>query len=89
MSNTTVAQIASTVATYDAIRAAIAQRAPLDVVYATGGVEAKQRTIRPVSIEVGNRGSDIVVAEDSLRGTILTFRVDRFVAVSTPVEVRL
>jgi 2-methylisocitrate lyase-like PEP mutase family enzyme len=30
--------ITSTVATYDAIHAAIAQHAPLSIIYATGGV---------------------------------------------------
>jgi hypothetical protein len=81
--------ITSTVATYNAVRSAIAQRAPLDVVYATGGVEVKERTIRPVSIEVGKRGSDLIVCDDSLRGTRITMRVDRIVAISGQVAERL
>jgi hypothetical protein len=88
MSNTTVAQITSTVATYDAIHAAIAQHAPLSIIYATGGVEVKARTIRPVSIEVGKRGSDLIVCDDSLRGTRIAMRVDRIVAISGQVEAR-
>jgi hypothetical protein len=81
--------ITSTVATYDAVRAAIAQRAPLNVVYATGGVEVKERTIKPVSIEVGKKGSDLIVCDDSLRGTRITMRIDRVVAISGQVQERL
>jgi hypothetical protein len=81
--------ITSTVALYDALRTAIAQRAPLDVVYATGGVEVKERTIKPISIEVGKRGSDLIVCDDSLRGTRITMRIDRIVAISGQVAERV
>jgi hypothetical protein len=88
MSTNSVAQIASTVATYDAIHAAITSRRPLNVIYATGGVEVKERTIKPISIEVGRRGSDLIVCDDSLRGTRITMRIDRVVAISGQVEAR-
>jgi predicted DNA-binding transcriptional regulator YafY len=81
--------ITSTLATYDAIRAAIQQRAPLSIVYATRGEVTKERVIRPIAIEVGKRGSDIVVAEDSLRKGIISLRIDRFVAMGAAVGQRV
>jgi hypothetical protein len=81
--------LSTTLATYDAIHAAITSRRPLNVIYATGGVEVKERTIRPVSIEVGKRGSDLIVCDDSLRGSRITLRVDRIVAISGQVQERL
>jgi len=80
--------ITATVATYDAVHNAINQQGALDVIYATGGVEAKARTIRPVAIEVGKRGSDLIVCDDSLRNTRITLRVDRLVAISGAVTER-
>jgi hypothetical protein len=80
--------LTTTLATYDAIHAAITSRRPLNVIYATGGVEIKERTIKPVRIEVGTRGSDLIVCDDSLRGTRITMRIDRVVAISGQVEAR-
>jgi predicted DNA-binding transcriptional regulator YafY len=40
----------------------------------------KERTIQPLEIVVGTCGSDRVWAWDSLRGDILSFRIDRFIA---------
>jgi hypothetical protein len=86
MSTTT--NLSTTLATYDAIHAAISDRRALNVIYATGGVEVKARTIRPVAIEVGKRGSDLIVCDDSLRNTRITMRIDRVVAISGQVETR-
>ncbi|MDQ2787851.1 MAG: WYL domain-containing protein [Chloroflexota bacterium] len=80
--------ITTTVATYDAIHAAISTKSALDVIYATAGVEAKARTIRPVAIEVGKKGSDLIVCDDSLRNTRITLRVDRLIAISGAVAER-
>ena len=54
--------------------------------YATGGTIVKERMIRPIAIEVGKRGSDLVIARDSLRHGVATFRVDRIIAVSAGVQ---
>jgi predicted DNA-binding transcriptional regulator YafY len=78
--STTTQNITFTLATYDAIRTAIQQRAPLSIVYATRGDVVKERVIEPLEIVVGRHGSDLIWAWDSIRGTVLSFRIDRVVA---------
>jgi predicted DNA-binding transcriptional regulator YafY len=75
----------TTVQLYDALHKSIETNGALHVLYASGGDVVKERTIRPMGITIGRRGSDLVHAEDSLRGCVLTFRIDRFVAYE-PVE---
>jgi predicted DNA-binding transcriptional regulator YafY len=77
MTYTTLAQ---TVALYDALHDCVFNDTALDILYASGGDTITERTIRPRSIEIGPRGSDLVFADDSLRGRVLSFRIDRFVA---------
>jgi hypothetical protein len=72
--------IAHTLATYDAIHAAIRTASPLPILYATGGDIIKARTIQPLRIMVGTQGSDLIVAHDSIRQGVITFRIDRVVA---------
>lgn len=74
-----------TVQLYDTLHKSIETNGAMHVLYASGGDIVKERTIRPMRIAIGPRGSDLVHAEDSLRGCVLTFRIDRFVAYA-PVE---
>lgn len=85
--STTTQSITSTVNLYDALHTAIRTNGALRVLYSTGGDIVNERTIKPMRIVIGPRGSDLVHAEDSLRGRVLTFRIDRFVAYA-PVEGR-
>lgn len=80
--------LTATIATYTAVHAAIEQHRPLSIVYSTGGTLIRERTITPIRIAVGTRGSDLVMAEDSLRDGIVSFRIDRIVAISGAVEDR-
>lgn len=70
------------VAVYSAVRTAIERHAPLSIAYATGGEIVKERVIRPERIVVGPR-ADLIIATDSLREGIVSFRVDRAIAVSS------
>jgi predicted DNA-binding transcriptional regulator YafY len=81
--------ITSTLATYDAVHAAIQHHAPLSIIYATGGEIVRERVIRPERIIVGPRGSDLIIATDSLREGVVSFRVDRVIAVSGAITERM
>lgn len=76
----TFTDYASIVQLYETLHTAIRHDTPLNILYATGGDIVKTRTIRPLDITVGTKGSDLVHAHDSIRDSILTFRVDRIVA---------
>jgi predicted DNA-binding transcriptional regulator YafY len=76
----TTATVAQTVALYDTLHAAIAQHAPLSVLYATDGKVTKERVLHPLEIVIGKCGSDKIWAWDSLREDVLTFRLDRIIA---------
>jgi hypothetical protein len=65
---------------YDELRTAIATSGAMNVLYASGGDVVKARTIRPVEIEIGYHGADVVKAHDSIRRQVISLRIDRFVA---------
>jgi len=78
--------VSGTVATYNAVRTAIDRKGNLNIVYATDGTVIKERTIRPIAIEIGKRGSDLILCDDSLRKGFITLRIDRIIAVSAGVQ---
>lgn len=67
-----------TIALYDRIRKAIAEKGALVVLYRTKGIEPKARVILPRNLHTTKTGADVIYAWDSLRGTEITMRVDRF-----------
>jgi predicted DNA-binding transcriptional regulator YafY len=70
-----------TVRLYDNLHNAIRTKGALVVLYRTGDVTEKARVIIPERLYATDAGADILRGWDSIRGTTISFRVDRFASV--------
>jgi predicted DNA-binding transcriptional regulator YafY len=68
----------STIAVYDSIHRALAVRGAIVALYRTGDVTEKARVIVPERLYTTDAGADILRGWDSVRGTTISYRVDRF-----------
>ena len=67
-----------TITIYDNIRKALAIKGALVALYRTENVTPKARVIVPERLYTTDDGADILRGWDSIRGTVISFRVDWF-----------
>jgi predicted DNA-binding transcriptional regulator YafY len=67
-----------TVNLYDTIRKAITVNGAVVALYRTQGTTEKARVILPRTLHTTKTGADVVYGWDSVRGTEVSFRMDRF-----------
>lgn len=67
-----------TVQLYDTIRKAITVKGAIVAMYRTKGTDAKARVILPRTLHTTKEGADVIYGWDSVRGTEVSFRLDRF-----------
>jgi predicted DNA-binding transcriptional regulator YafY len=76
--STTQSFTQDTIKVYDSIHKALAVKGAIVALYRTGDVTERARVIVPERLYTTDAGADILRGYDSIRGSIISYRVDRF-----------